>query len=46
MNLDGDPWKLRLAADAGAQRLHVEADVRGPRLGKLEARLDAGMRAA
>ena len=46
VNLEGEPWKLRLAADAGAQRLHVEADVRGPRLGNIEARLDAGMRDA
>ena len=46
VNLDGDPWKLRLAAEAGAQRLLVEAAVRGPRLGNIEARLDAGMRDA
>jgi len=46
VNLDGDPWKLRLAAEAGAQRLLVEAAVRGPRLGNIEARLEAGMRDA
>ncbi len=46
VNLDGDPWKLRLAAEAGAQRLLVEAAVRGPRLGNIETRLEAGMRDA
>jgi translocation and assembly module TamB len=42
--LDGDPWQLRLAANAGAQRMQVEADFSGPRVGRIAARLDAGMR--
>jgi len=46
VNLDGDPWKLRLAAESGVQRLHVDASVRGPRLGNIEARLEAGVRDA
>ena len=46
LNLDNESWKLRLAAESAAQRLHAEASVRGPRLGTIEARLDAGMRDA
>ena len=46
LNLDGDPWKLRLLADAGAQRLHGEIAVRGPRLGNIDGQLEAPMRGA
>lgn len=44
LTLAGDPWQLRLQADASAQRLHVDATVRGPRLGSIVANLEAGMR--
>ncbi|WP_153145405.1 translocation/assembly module TamB domain-containing protein [Dechloromonas sp. H13] len=44
--LAGDPWQLRLAAKAGGRQLHVEADVRGPRLGHITGQFDAGMRDA
>jgi len=44
LTLAGYPWQLRLQADAGAQRMHLEAAVSGPRLGTIVANLDAGMR--
>ena len=34
LNLDGDPWKLRLAAESGAQRLHVDASCPRPAPGQ------------
>ena len=44
LTLAGDPWQLRLQADAGAQRLHLDASVTGQRLGSIVANLEAGMR--
>ena len=46
LDLDGEAWKLRLAAEAGAQRGLLDAALHGPRLGRIEAHLEAGMRDA
>lgn len=42
--LAGDPWQLRLAANAGGRRLAIDLDFRGPRVGQISGRLDAGVR--
>ena len=44
--LAGDPWKLRLQADAGARKLHADMSGSGPRLGTISGQLDATMRDA
>ena len=44
--IDGDPWQLRLEANAGPQRLQLNGDFSGPRVGRIAARLDAAMRDA
>ncbi len=41
--LAGDAWQLRLQADSGAQRLHVDVSGQGSRLGNITGQLEATM---